>query len=116
MGKSYRQIPWGAQIYHIGWAFYPQGSVKDLGAILSVHFKPSLDADGRLRLQLERVLAGRLPLPASMWNKYSASLERTILRNLSRFQRQAKLDASGAANSPAVSAAMSKLLLAVLYH
>src|SRR5205823_4036246 len=83
--------------------------------ILSVHFKPSLDSDGRLRLQLERVLAGRLPLPMSMWSRYRSSLERTIQRNLPRFQRQAKMDPSGATNAPAVSAAMSKLLLAVLH-
>lgn len=88
------------------------GRVPELqGIIVSMHFAPSVDIDGRLHLDLVRILGGKLPLPDAMVGKYRQKLEQSLMRNLPRWQRLAKMDANGLPNEPAVSAAMAKLLL-----
>jgi hypothetical protein len=88
------------------------GKVAELGGIVaSMHFAPSVDAAGQLHLDLVRVLGGRLPLPEAVAGGYRQKLITTVQRKLPLWQRQAKMDANGLPNEPAVSAAMAKLLM-----
>jgi hypothetical protein len=87
--------------------------VKQMGTVMSVEFDPRLD-EGKLHMPVERVLAGRLPLPQSFWAGYRAGLEAAITRNLRIWQHGADIRPDGTANSDAVEAAMTELLLDVL--
>jgi hypothetical protein len=90
------------------------GSVTDLGAVVSLHFEPRVQADGRLRFDLVRVLGGRLPLPQSMFDSYRDKIEAKVRAALPALQQGARIAPDGSANEKAVAAAMSKLLLRVL--
>ena len=50
------------------------GTVKEMDTVVSVHFEPVLDADGKLRLNLVRVMGGKLPLPRAFWDGYRQKL------------------------------------------
>ena len=88
--------------------------VPSLGAIASFHFRPQIDpASGGLRLDLERVAAGRLPLPESIWSKWRSGVVEALERKMPRWRAEARIDPSGAANFPAMAATLSRLLFAV---
>ena len=88
------------------------GKVPEMqGIVASMHFAPSVDKAGQLHVDLVRVLGGRLPLPEAMIGKYRQKLVGAVKRNLPGWQRQARMDANGLPNQPAVNAAMAKLLL-----
>ena len=88
-------------------------TVKSLGTVVSVHFEPKLE-DGKLRVSVVQVMAGRLPLPQAYWDQYSQKLRGAIEAHLADWQQEASIGADGTANGPAVAAAMSELLLNVL--
>lgn len=88
-------------------------TVADMNSVLSVELQPRLDA-GKLRITMERVLAGRLPLPAGFWDPYRRRVEAAVARRLPRLQHDAKVSADGMASADTVAAAMSDLLLDVL--
>ena len=90
------------------------GDVKDMGTLVSLHFEPRMEAGGRARFELVRVLGGRLPLPQSAFDKYRQQLEDRVRASLPAFQQGARIAPDGSANEKAVAAAMSKLLLRVL--
>jgi len=87
--------------------------VKQMGTVMSVEFDPRLE-EGKLHMPVERVLAGRLPLPQSFWSGYRVGFESAMKRNLQAWQRGAEIRPDGTANSDAVEAAMTELLLDVL--
>src|SRR5205085_4682904 len=90
-------------------------TINPLGAVVSLHFQPSLDDAGQLHLQLQRVLAGRLPMPTSLWTGQKQRVSSALEPRLPSMQRRAKMDdLTGATNGPGVAAAMTKLLLATL--
>jgi len=88
-------------------------TVSDVGAIVSIELAPQL-RDGKLWISVERVLAGRLPLPQVFWTRYRQELEGAVARELPRWQRRARIDNNGGANTDAVAAAMGQLLLSSL--
>ena len=90
------------------------GEVKDMGTLVSLHFEPRMEADGRARFEMVRVLGGRLPLPQSAFDKYRRQLEDRVRASLPAFQQGARIAPDGSANEKAVAASMSKLLLRVL--
>jgi len=90
--------------------------VKDLGAILSVEMSPQIDANQRLDLHLDRVIAGRLRLPEILVHSYEKRLASGLEENLPRWQRGAAIDSNGAANNDLISAAMARLFLHALNH
>ena len=45
-------------------------NVKELDTFVSVHFEPSIDPSGKLRLTLVKVMGGKLPLPRAFWDSY----------------------------------------------
>ena len=90
------------------------GDVKDLGTLVSLHFEPKMEPDGRARFELVRILGGRLPLPQSVFDTYRRQLEQRVRASLPAFQHGARIAPDGSANEKAVAASMSKLLLRVL--
>ncbi|MEA2708814.1 MAG: hypothetical protein QOF78_1415 [Phycisphaerales bacterium] len=89
------------------------GRLRELGAVASFQFRPQLDAQGKLRLDVVRVTGGRLPLPEGMWVKWREQLVQSSRRHMPVWRAQAQIDASGAANFPAMAATLSRLLFAV---
>jgi hypothetical protein len=90
------------------------GDLKEMRTLVSLHFRPELDEKGQLRLNLEKVLGGRLPLPDMLLGPQKDKLENALRGQLPGWQQRAKISSSGTANLDAVAAGMSKLLLAGL--
>ena len=89
------------------------GDLKELGAITSFQFRPRLDEAGHLRLDLAKVTAGRLPLPESIWAKWRDGLVGSLQHRLPLWRARARIDASGAANFPAMAATLSEVFFAI---
>lgn len=90
------------------------GMMRELDVVASVHFRPSVTEDGRLVLTLENVYAGRLPMPQSVWAEQREALVESLSEKLPEWREQASISPNGVANSDAVSAAMSSMLLDLL--
>ena len=90
------------------------GTLVDAGTIASFHFRPLVDDADQLRLTLESVRAGRLPMPEMVWAAQRDRLVAGLQRRLPAWQRGATIAPNGVANADAVAAHMSKLLLDVL--
>jgi uncharacterized protein YpmS len=85
-------------------------TVRDMGSVVSIEFSPQLE-DGKLKMPVERVLAGRLPLPQTFWEKYRVMLESKIGQKLPAWKAGAQIRSDGTANGDTVAVAMSELLL-----
>jgi len=83
---------------------------KQLGAVVSFHFAPTLDQQG-LGLKLLAARAGLLPLPEPLWGSYKQQLIDELESQLSHWKSKAKLDAGGAANEAAVCLVLAQLLI-----
>ena len=90
------------------------GNSSELGTVVSIHFDPELDDEGRLNLELSKVLAGRLPIPQGFLDKYRTAGRTRLKAALPELQAKAQLRPDGSANGEALSAAMAKLFLNVL--
>jgi hypothetical protein len=90
--------------------------VKELGAIASFQFRPALDATGRLRLELVRVMGGRLPLPDAVWTPQRDKIASSLRRNLPMWQGSAKIEENGASNFATMAASLSRLFLGALHR
>src|SRR5256885_8870848 len=93
------------------------GKVKwrDLDTVVSVHFAPRIDEQGRLDLNLVNVLGGRLPLPSgAVIDPVRERLGEVAQRRLPVWQQRADIDGAGGANEDSVLAAMTKLGLHAL--
>ncbi|CAN5598322.1 hypothetical protein BH09PLA1_BH09PLA1_32820 [soil metagenome] len=90
--------------------------MKDPSLVVSLHFEPSIDADGRLNLELARILGGVMPLPEAMIGKYQEKLTSSIARRLPAWQQAAEIDSAGTANANAIAASAGKLLVHMLRH
>lgn len=88
-------------------------TAKDMGTVVSIVFAPHLE-EGKLQMPVEQVLAGRLPLPRTFWDRYRVSLTDRLDEPLPRWQAGAEIRPNGTANSDAVAAAMSELLMDIL--
>jgi hypothetical protein len=90
------------------------GHVAEVDSLASVHFAPRIDEQGRLRVELVRVQAGKLPLPQGLLSRYQQQATGAILRRLSGWRQSASIDDTGVANDNAIQAVMGKLLLNVI--
>jgi hypothetical protein len=109
--KAYVQNP--TVVLHDG-RLVLAGNSQELGTIVSLHFEPKLTKDGQLDLRLERVLAGRLPIPQAFFEKYRDSATSKLHTALPSLQRKAQIKPDGSANAEAMAAAMGELFLHVL--
>jgi hypothetical protein len=89
-------------------------NVKELDTFVSLHFEPSLDADGKLRLTLVKVMGGKLPLPRAFWNGYREKLIDAMRAKVRQSQKRARIADDGSMNHEAMVVAMNKLLLQAL--
>ena len=92
------------------------GTLAEVGAVASFHFEPAIDPKGQLNLTLQRVLAGRLPMPEMVWTAQRDRLLASVRARMPAWQQRADIAASGAANTDAIAAGMGKLLLDVLHR
>jgi hypothetical protein len=90
------------------------GNLPDYGRVASAYFEPRLDDQGMLRCDLTSLKLGSLPLPGGLLNKQRAKIESALTARLPAWQSRAKMDATGATNEYAQSAAMGKLVLQLL--
>jgi hypothetical protein len=88
-------------------------NIREMGTVMSIQFEPRLE-DGKLVMPVAQVMAGRLPLPESFWGKYKQRLSERVREELADWQRGARIGADGSADSDAVAAGMSELLLDLL--
>ncbi len=90
--------------------------MKEVDAIASLHFEPRIDRDGKFELELERVLAGRLPLPEAVMNRYRQRLVGGLTRHLPSWRHGATLDRRGMLNTNAILATMGSMLINIVDH
>jgi hypothetical protein len=89
---------------------------NDLNAVVSVHLEPEVMPDGSMQLKLVRALAGRLPVPTAMFQKYLDKAVTALQLRLPAWQAGAKIDADGEANNDAIAAQLAKLAIAALHQ
>jgi hypothetical protein len=92
------------------------GNVKELGTVVSMQFEPRIDSEGRLQMNLVRVLGGILPLPDAMWADQRDKIEHLLASKLPALQRDSRFAPDGTANASAASASMNKLLWSILHR
>jgi uncharacterized protein YpmS len=88
-------------------------TVKSIGSVISVEFDPRMK-DGKLQMPVEQVMAGRLPVPQGFWSGYRMMLEERVNAALPDWQEDAEIEPDGTANTTAVEAGMSELLVDLL--
>src|SRR4051812_39861936 len=89
------------------------GQIKDSGYVISFHFEPKIDEQGRLQLRLVRSYGGALPVPQSMVSAQFDRVRDALKKRIPAWQESATLDTRGANNS-AVAASLGKLILNAL--
>ena len=100
--------------------FLPDGQIvmaaklKDRDQVMSFHFRPTVEEDGKLRISLAETYLGRAPVPRFMLASKLEAIRSSLNEKLPKWQAGAKMDASGLANEETVKAAGAKLLLAIL--
>lgn len=87
------------------------GRVTGMPVVMSIRLRPVLTAES-LRLRLESVRGGRLPLPVSVARGQLTRLDGPLSRSLDRWKRDARLDDRGLANTALALATSGRLLLA----
>jgi hypothetical protein len=89
------------------------GKMTKIGSIASFAFVPRVDEQGKLHLDLSRVMGGRLPLPDAVWSAWRGRLLDSLRYHDPAWRASARVDPiTGAANTPAVSVALSRVLIA----
>jgi len=92
------------------------GRLNELHVVASAYFNTSIDDNGQFRLDLVRVLGGKLPLPDMIFDKYRKTLVGGLQRRLPPLQNAAKIDPRGVPNDSTVQASLTKLLLQSIQH
>ena len=89
--------------------------ITKLDQIGVLRIEPSIDEKGMLHLEIVSISAGSLPVPEAMIEKRLNKAEADLQQWIPDWQRKATINSEGA-NSDAVKAAMSKLLLHAMHH
>jgi hypothetical protein len=85
---------------------------KDMDSVVSIHIKPTITPDGLLNLQIERILAGKLPLPQeTMLSPFRKRLEGYMNLMLPHWRNLAQIFPNGAANEDLMKASLAKLAI-----
>jgi hypothetical protein len=90
------------------------GQSPMLGTLISAEFDPAIDPDGRVRLPLGSLNAGRLPIPQSAISTQLDRLHALLEQQLAAEQPTATIDPALCANSSALAACWLKLVLSAL--
>ncbi len=92
------------------------GRLAEVHVVASAYFKATIDEDGQFKLDLVRVLGGKLPLPDVMFDKYRQKVVGAMQRRLPSLQSAARIDNKGIPNDSTVQASLTKLLLQSIQH
>ena len=88
------------------------GHVKEMDALVSVHFEPKLSDDGHLQMDVVRAMVGSLPLPDWTWSAYKEKLSKSLTASIEKDRPKAEISRKdGTANAQAASVMMDLLLL-----
>ncbi len=90
------------------------GRVKEMDLIVSMQFAPKIDGEGNLRMDLQQVTGGILPLADAMWARQRHGVEKMLRAKLPDYQRDAAVSTDGYANGALASAAMNEMILAAM--
>lgn len=91
------------------------GRVREVGTVVSLMYKPQLDAMGsKLVLKLDRVMGGRLALPVEAIGAQLERLRGPLTSAQGRWIRDARLDSNGQANSALSLALASRIARAMI--
>lgn len=84
------------------------GRAREFDAVLSMHFSPRILDDGRVQLQLQKMMAGNLKLPMRLADSVAGRAlqrwQRDLAYRLPPLQRQADIASDGVANAQAIQA------------
>lgn len=87
------------------------GRGKEFDAVISMHFRPKILADGRVQLELEKMMAGNLKLPMRLTDSIAGRAlqrwQRDLAYRLPPLQQQARIDADGVSNRQAIEARLA---------
>jgi len=89
------------------------GQIKGSGYVVSFHFAPTIDEQGKLLMKLVGSYGGALPVPQSMLDSQFEKVRQALKGHIPAWQESATVDARGA-NGTAVAVAMGKLILNAL--
>jgi hypothetical protein len=81
--------------------------------VVSLHAGIELDA-GKLKLSLDGIYAGRIPVPSTFWDKQLDQLRDELNDELPKWLAKAQIDPVKGANESAIKAAYARLLLSML--
>jgi hypothetical protein len=87
------------------------GQSRDLGTLVSVEFDPTVDAQGRLHFDLGGIRAGILPVPRGVLGDRLDRLHFWLVGRLTKNQQWSEVDATMVADTCAVGAVTTQLLL-----
>lgn len=90
------------------------GKMPNMDSVVSVHFTPSVEPDGRMKLTLSGVLAGRLPFPVALFSSYREQAAEQILHRMDNWRVHADVNKTGVANGSMINAVMGQLLMTSL--
>lgn len=112
MGKYFTDL----QVHFQDGQIIVAGVVKEVGRVISIHLRPSIDVRGRLLMEITAVYTGQLPIPEAALSSQIARLDVLIEQYLPAWQRTAAMDGDHGSNDATVKAAMSELALDSLHH
>jgi len=99
------------RITFIDGAIVISGKPKDSDTVDSLVLKPHVDEQGNLDLRLTDVLVGTLSVPRVFMGKTFAQLQSDLTAHVAAQQSRAGIDAYGAVNRAAMTAAYAQMLL-----
>lgn len=79
--------------------------------LASLHYRATLDGEGRLCATLERTMAGRVPVPRSVLEGRIERAAESLRPSIAAWKRQANMDDAGGLNAAAVNAGLGLMLL-----
>jgi hypothetical protein len=86
-------------------------TIKDANRVLSVYINPKLDDKGMLILEIDKLKAGRLPVPGALWSSYTDKLAELLQPTAKKTDGNSRMEADGTASSDAVTVERTRLLL-----
>jgi hypothetical protein len=87
------------------------GKLPDDQTVASLHLRPGINDDGDLELQIARITGGRLPLPVAVIDDHLGRVRRRIQQSMPRWQRDARIDPQGSANTSAIYATLGRMAI-----
>lgn len=87
------------------------GQMSEYDAIVSLHFLPSVDEQGAVRLKLDGIYAGRIALPNMAFEKFRVQTVAALEERMPQFRQAADITPEGFANEAAILASSQGQLI-----